>query len=108
MIARVGGSGILLRFNKSDKPVLEQGGTLDTIFQDYLRPTLVLHVCDTVEKEDPDAENGFKVNVEPFGQPDRRTSYEIWMSRENAERLIREGYWSTRSIISRVDMSYRE
>ena len=109
MRASVGGSGVILRFDERDKPTLESGGTIESKFADYLKPTIKFHVCDVVEKNEEESfltEPGFKVHSSPKGPPEQRTSYEMWISRENALRLLEEEYWATRSVIDRIDMTY--
>ncbi len=107
MIAKVGGTGVIFRFTHKDRPILESGGTIETKFIDYLKPKLKFHVCDVVEREGNEIiEPGFKIHASPNGHPDQRTFYEVWISKEVAQRLLREGYCGTRCIIDRLEMTY--
>jgi len=107
MRARIGGSGILLTFIDQDRPTLLSRGVIEGRFDDYLRPTIKVHICDVVDNgDDVLCEPGFRIKTTPFGPPEKRESYEVWLSKENVELLMIEGFWGTRSKLDRVDMSY--
>jgi hypothetical protein len=108
MRAHLGGSGINLGFTEKDKPVLVSGGILEARFPEFLKPRIRVHICDVVERKDTDflCESGFRVETKPYGPPEKRRFYEIWLSKQNASKLIANEYWGSRSKIDRVEMVY--
>lgn len=108
MRARLGGSGIVLGFTEKDKPTLSSGGTIEGRFPEFLKPKIKVHICDLVERKDDDflCGEGFRVETKPYGPPEKRKLYEIWLSKQNASRLIANEYWGSRSKIDRVEMLY--
>ncbi len=108
MRANIGGSGIIITFTEKDKETLISGGTIEGKFTDFMKPKIKVHICDAVERRDSDflCEDGFRVKARPPGPPEKKESYEIWLSKENTSRLVTDGYWATRSEIDRIDMLY--
>ncbi|MBU3896875.1 MAG: hypothetical protein KJ697_02995 [Nanoarchaeota archaeon] len=111
MKASVAGSGICITFTEEDKPVLIGGGTIKGKFNDYLKPTIKIHVLDDLEYKndiyDSLCETGFRVKA-TRGPPEKRKYYEIWMTKENAKKVFETGEGGTRSYLDRVDMIYEE
>lgn len=112
MRASVAGSGICITFTEEDKPTLINGGTIEGRFNDYLKPKIKIHVLEEVKYKhdlyDSLCESGFRVKTSPRGPPEKRRSYEIWMTKENSRKIIKAGEGGTRSYIDRVDMRYEE
>ena len=106
MRARVGGSGIIINLTIDDKVSIDKEGKVEGRFSDYKNPTITLYVQDEVEKKDPDCEPGFHVDVFPETSPELREHYDVYIKKEIFQRIIKEGYWVSRSFIDRVDFIY--
>jgi len=107
----VGGSGIILNFTEDHTETLMNGGTIKGRFRDYLKAKVTVHiVAEGSLDDDPDTfqcEPGFKIDTKPrHCPPDKKRAYEVWLTKDNARKLVKDGKWESRSRIDRVYMSY--
>ena len=107
MRAFTSGIGLIIRFSRKDKPVLESGGIIETNLSDYPSQKAIIHVVDKVTKREFLNEPGIRTMAYPKNvEPEKREYYETWMEKKVAKRLIEEDYLVTRCPYDRLEMTY--
>jgi len=115
MRAVFSGTGIDINLGLEDKKKGEKDGKLECRIKGYKNPVLTLHIVDEVIGRDLLEEPGFHIKGTPkYGGPERRTKYEIYLSKENFEKLtnpkedpiIKGGFFLSRCLYDRLAINY--
>ena len=113
MLTRFLGSGLHISLGIKDKKQGNKKGYLKSRLESWKNPQVILRITDKVEKRDAFEEKGFHIKVTPkISSPEERTKYEIFLSKENWNKLtnpkdkVLGGYFVSRCMYDRVDIVY--